>query len=78
MSRVSLIDAPRQLPTQCEETISTMTSPPSQFYTEYRKNKSKAKGYNHDCCHKSAKYVVDGRKLCAFHAGIAALDILMS
>lgn len=78
MSWVSLINTPRQLPTQCEETISTMTSPPTQFYTEYRKKKSKDKGLDVERCHKSAKYVVDGRKLCAFHAGIAALDILMS
>lgn len=77
MSRVLLIQPSRLPPVQCCSTINDMTSPVSQFYTDYRKAKAQRRGYDLERCQKSAKYKIDGKSYCAFHAGIEALQILM-
>lgn len=78
MSRVVQIQPNRLPPVQCSSTIEAMTSPVTQFYTEYRQAKAKRRGYDLERCQKSAKYKIDGKDYCAFHAGIEALRILMT
>lgn len=77
MSRV--VDLrPGQTLIQCSKTIAEMTSPATQFYSEYRKKKAAKTGKNIECCQKSAKYLIDGKALCAQHAGMEAIGILRS
>lgn len=59
-------------------TIASMTSPVSQFYSEYRKNKAKKTGRDFTRCQKSSKYIIDGEYYCAGHAGLKAIEILRS
>ena len=69
---------PYQAPTpQCSRKVEEMWAEPSQFETKYRMDKSKKTGLDPTCCSKRSKYEIYGRPLCAFHAGIEALDILM-
>lgn len=75
MSRV--VDLrPGQTLIQCSKTIAEMTSPATQFYSEYRKKKAAKTGKNIECCQKSAKYLIDGKPYCAQHGGIEAIGIL--
>lgn len=77
MSRV--VDLrPDQTTIQCSKTVEQMLSPAQQFYTKYRKDKAAKTGKNVDCCQKSAKYLIDGKALCAQHAGMEAIGILRS
>lgn len=65
-------------PVQCECTAEEMPMDYTVRHSNYRKNKAASTGRDMDRCMKSARYEVDGRKLCSFHAGIAALKVLMS
>lgn len=76
--KITQIQPSRVPPTQCSVTVYDMTSPPTQFYTEYRKGKAGKRGYDLERCQKSSKYLIDGEGYCAFHAGIKALEILMA
>jgi hypothetical protein len=48
-----------------------------QVHLAYRVRKNQEKGFDNTRCGKVSKYEIDGRKLCAFHAGIAAIEILL-
>lgn len=75
MSRV--VDLrPDQTTIQCSKTVEQMLSPAQQFYTKYRRDKAAKTGKKVDCCQKSAKYLIDGKPLCAHHAGMEAIRIL--
>lgn len=67
----------RNPPVQCEVSVDELQGEFSHFYNKYRKDKAKKRGFTPDQCGKQAKYVIDGRKLCSFHAGIAAVKILL-
>lgn len=47
------------------------------LHNDYRKRKAAQTGRDFQRCSKSARYEVDGKKLCSFHAGMAALKIIM-
>lgn len=66
-----------ETPPQCCATIPEMLSPPTQFYTEYRKKKAQKRGYVLDQCQKVSKWKINGKYYCAQHGGIEALRILM-
>lgn len=75
---VKVVDlTPRREPQpQCSVTIQEMTSPTGQFYNKYRKDRAARNNKDPQRCQKSSKWLIDGRYLCAFHAGIEALKIL--
>lgn len=70
------LDMWRTLP-QCDMRVEEMWSPESQFATTYRQNKAKKTGKDLSKCQKQARFEIDGRKLCAQHAGMKAIEILM-
>lgn len=65
-------------PVQCECTAEEMKMDYTVRNNDYRKRKAVSTGRDRERCMKSARYEVDGRKLCSFHAGIAALKILLA
>lgn len=77
MSRVEdLNPSPHREPVQCETTVDEMQITFMAKTNPYRAKKARYKGFDVDRCAKVAKYRIDGRNLCAFHAGIIAIAIL--
>ena len=64
-------------PVQCEVTTDEMGMAYNIHYSRYRKEKAQRSGKHLGQCMKQSKYKIDGRCLCAFHAGIEAIKILM-
>lgn len=67
----------RSPPIQCEVSVDELDGEFSHFYSKYRKERAAKRGFTPDQCSKQAKYVIDGKKLCSLHAGIAAIKILI-
>lgn len=68
---------PHVYATQCERTAEEMAMDYTVLHNDYRKRKAAQTGRDFQRCSKSARYEVDGKKLCSFHAGMAALKIIM-
>lgn len=77
MSRVvDLNPSPHREPVQCETPIEEMQLTYMAKNNPYRLKKAASRGHDPDRCGKTARYRIDGRNLCAFHAGIVAIAIL--
>jgi hypothetical protein len=77
MSRITDL-SPRHLQRpQCDVTVDEMDMPYHIRNNQYRLDTCARSGLDPSRCKKTSKYIIDGRYLCAFHAGIKAIDILM-